>query len=58
MRDVTHDEATALRDALKQIASFYNPAVDQSSGAQAAARLARETLERLGLLEQAGPPSR
>lgn len=42
-----------MRRALKEIASYFNPAVDQSSGAQAAARQARETLERLGLLYEA-----
>lgn len=42
-----------MRQALKTIATYYNPAVDQSSGAQRAAKLARETLERLGLLYEA-----
>lgn len=37
-----------MRDALKQMAGFRNPAVMQD-GAQAAARPARETLDDLGL---------
>lgn len=41
-----------MRRALKDIASFYNPSGNQSEGGQAAARKARETLERLGLLYQ------
>lgn len=41
--------ATELRRALKDIASYYNPAAEQD-GAQAAARRARATLEHLGLL--------
>ena len=41
-----------MRDALKTIASFYNPA-QPADGAQSAARLARQTLEDLGLLFQA-----
>jgi hypothetical protein len=43
--------ATELRRALKDIASFYNPAGEQDSG-QAAARRARATLEHLGLLHE------
>ena len=38
-----------MQDALKAIASYYNPAA-AADGAQAAARLARETLKDLGLL--------
>jgi hypothetical protein len=53
MREVTQDEVRAMRQALKQIASYYNPAIDQESGSQAAAKLARETLKRLGLLYEA-----
>lgn len=41
-----------MREALKTIASFYNPA-QPDDGGQAAARLARQTLEDLGLLFQA-----
>ena len=40
-----------MREALKTIASFRNPAADQD-GAQAAALLARETLDELGLFLQ------
>ncbi|HEX3239145.1 MAG TPA: hypothetical protein VHR18_03290 [Solirubrobacterales bacterium] len=41
-----------MRDALKRIAGFRNPAASQD-GAQKAAQLARETLDELGLfLEQ------
>jgi len=50
-------EAREMRRVLKEIASYYNPAVDQSSGSQAAAKLARETLERLDLLYEASPES-
>jgi hypothetical protein len=42
---------TELRQALKDIASFHNPAAEQDVG-QAAARRARETLEHLGLLSE------
>jgi len=38
-----------MRQALKEIASFYNPAAAVDGG-QAAAKRARETLEQLGLL--------
>jgi hypothetical protein len=38
-----------MRDALKGIAGFANPAADQSDGGQAAARVAREALEELRL---------
>lgn len=40
-----------MRNALKEIASFYNPARERDSG-QAAALAARETLEQLGLFYQ------
>lgn len=40
-----------MREALKTIASFRNPAAEQDSG-QAPARLARETLDELGLFLQ------
>jgi hypothetical protein len=49
MRNLTQDEAHAMRDALKTIASYYNPAAEQDGG-QTAAKLARETLAQLGLL--------
>lgn len=48
MRPVSHDEAVRMRDTLKTIAGYRNPSkVDD--GAQAAARLARDTLDELGL---------
>jgi hypothetical protein len=53
MRDIGQREAEAMRAALKSIASYYNPAQDQSEGGQAAARLARQTLEDLGLFFEA-----
>jgi hypothetical protein len=53
VRKVGQDEALEMWQALKEIASYYNPAVDQSTGQQAAARLARETLERMRLLYEA-----
>lgn len=43
--------AAELRRALKDIASFQNPAAEQD-GAQAAARRARATLEHLGLFHE------
>lgn len=48
VRTINQDESIAMRDALKTIASYRNPAVAQD-GAQVAAQLARETLDRLGL---------
>src|SRR4051794_10057285 len=60
MRTITQEEAIAMRHALKEIASYYNPAVDQSSPGQGAARRAREALEELGLFYEAdvrGPKS-
>jgi hypothetical protein len=48
--EISQDDARELRRVLKEIASYYNPAVDQADRGQAAARLARETLDRLGLL--------
>jgi hypothetical protein len=45
------DIAIELRRALKDIASFHNPAADQGGG-QAAARRARATLEYLELLHK------
>jgi hypothetical protein len=49
MRSINQSEAEAMRSALKQIASFFNPAQVRDGG-QAAALTARETLESLGLL--------
>jgi hypothetical protein len=49
--------ATELRRALKDVASFYNPAAE-SDGAQAAARRARATLEHLGLLHESDAKAR
>ena len=43
--------AMELRRALKDIASYHNPAAEQDSG-QVAARRARATLEHLGLLHE------
>jgi hypothetical protein len=48
---ISQGEAERMREALKTIASFRNPAAEQDSG-QAAARLARETLDELGLFLQ------
>lgn len=48
MRPVSHDEAVRMRDALKIIAGYRNPSKAQD-GAQAAARLARDTLDDLEL---------
>lgn len=53
MRNIGQREAEAMRASLKTIASYYNPARDQGEGAQAAARLARQTLEDLGLFFEA-----
>jgi hypothetical protein len=52
VRPITQAEAARMREALKTIASFRNPALLQD-GAQAAARLARETLDDLGLFFEA-----
>jgi hypothetical protein len=49
--------ATELRRALKDIASYYNPAAEPD-GAQAAARRARATLEHLGLLHESDARAR
>jgi len=49
MRTISQDEAEQMRAVLKTIAGYHNPAAAQD-GAQAAAKLARETLARLGLL--------
>jgi hypothetical protein len=51
MRPIGH-EAERLRFALKTIAGYNNTAVAQEDGAQAAARLARETLEDLKLFHE------
>jgi hypothetical protein len=58
LRPINQNEAEEMRFALKQIASFYNPAQVRDGG-QAAALTARETLEKLGLLfekDSHGPP--
>lgn len=47
-----------MRDALKEIAGFYNESLDPQDSGQAAAIRARATLEELGLFFQkdaAGP---
>ena len=49
--------AIELRRALKDIASYHNPAAEQDGG-QAAARRARATLEHLGLLQEADARAR
>jgi hypothetical protein len=49
MRSITQEEALKMRAALKEIASFGNPAIDQSQPGQAAARRARAVLEELRL---------
>lgn len=51
MRPITQSEAEQMRDALKTIAAYRNEAAPQD-GAQAAAKLARETLDELGLFFQ------
>jgi hypothetical protein len=48
VRAITQAEAVRMRAAPKTIASFDNPAA-ANDGGQAAARLARETLEEIGL---------
>ena len=53
MRTITQREAEAMRGTLKEIASFGNPAADQSDGGQAAARRARAVLEELKLFYEA-----
>jgi hypothetical protein len=53
MRTITQHEAEAIRATLKEIASFANPAVDQSDGGQAAARRARAALKELKLFYEA-----
>jgi len=59
MRPVSHDESERMRDALKTIASFLNPAKEDDGG-QAAARLARKTLDGLDLFidDSRGDPER
>jgi hypothetical protein len=51
MRPISQTEAEQMRNALKTIASYRNEAAPQD-GAQAAAKLARETLEELNLFFQ------
>jgi hypothetical protein len=48
MRVLTQDEAHAMLDAFKTIASCHNPAAERD-GRQTAAKLAPETLAQLGL---------
>jgi hypothetical protein len=43
-----------MRTALKEIASFYNPSLENDGG-QAAALAAREILQRLGLFTENAP---
>jgi hypothetical protein len=52
MRTVTQREAEEMRLALKEIASFGNPAADQLEPGQAAARRARTVLEALDLYHE------
>lgn len=52
VRPISQADAEQMRTALKTIAGYYNPAATQD-GAQAAARLARETLEAVGLFYEA-----
>jgi hypothetical protein len=54
MRAISQEQAEQMRAALKTIAGYRNPAAGQD-GAQAAATLARETLEKLGLLYDSDP---
>jgi hypothetical protein len=51
VREISQDKAHEMRRVLKQLASYYNPA-GVLDGAQAAAKLAHETLDRLGLLQE------
>jgi hypothetical protein len=54
VRSISQAEAERMRRILKTIASYRNPAALQD-GAQAAARLARETLDELGLFAEVDP---
>jgi hypothetical protein len=49
-------QAERMREALKMIASFGSPGANDEGG-QAAARLARNTLDELGLFPRGGHPS-
>ena len=49
MRAISQEQAEKMRRTLKEIASFGNPAADQSEGGQAAARRARAVQEEIGL---------
>ena len=51
MRPITQEEAEKMRAVLKEIASFYNPA-SENTGSQAAARRARAVLEETRLFYQ------
>jgi hypothetical protein len=59
VRPITQAEAERMRQTLKTIAGYRNPAATQD-GAQAAARLARETLDELDLFsaDPSAPTSR
>jgi hypothetical protein len=57
MRPVSAEEAERMRDVLKTIAGFGSPARPDGPG-QAAASLARETLEELGLFYEGEPRGR
>lgn len=48
MRPITQQEAEQMRNTLKVIAGYLNPS-SEPTGAQAAANLARTTLDELGL---------
>jgi hypothetical protein len=48
VKHVTQEEAVQMRSALKTIAGYYNES-GTPDGAQAAAKLARDTLLELGL---------
>lgn len=53
MRPISQEEAERMRGALKDIASYLNPA-NEVDGGQAAARRAREVLDELGLFADDG----
>lgn len=52
MRSIKQNEAEQMRETLKTIASFRNEGRDLKEPGQAAARLARETLDELTLYFQ------
>lgn len=53
MREVSQQEAKRMRDVLKEIARFRNPAAKQDGG-QVAAKRAREVLDELDLFLEDG----